>query len=88
MKTYLKSGFAAALIASATFAGAAMAQSTQYQPYAESPPNLDDTSVDRTTTGSIYSNDVWMNRGTMANTDIDNSQDRGDYYEGAMRPIN
>ena len=54
MKTYLTSGFAAALIASATFAGGAMAQSTQYQPYAESPPNLDDTSVDRNTTGSIY----------------------------------
>jgi len=87
MKTYLTSGFAAALIASATFAGGAMAQSTQYQPYAESPPNLDDTSVDRTTTGSIYPMNG-MNRGTMSNTDIDNSQDRGDYYEGALRPTN
>ena len=83
MNTYIKTGFAAALIASATFAGSAMAQSTQYQPYAESSPNLDDTSVDRSTTGSIYP-DVRV--GTMSNTDIDNSQDRGDYYEGAQRP--
>jgi hypothetical protein len=85
MKTYIKSGFAAALIASAAFAGSAMAQSTQYQPYAESPQSLDDTNVDRSTTGSIYPN---TRMGSMSNTGIDNSQDRGDYYEGAQRPTN
>lgn len=87
MKTYLTSGFAAALIASATFAGSAFAQ-TQYEPYAESPPNLDDSQVDTMSTGSIETNRVWMNNGTMSDTDVDNSQDPGDFYEGALRPTN
>ena len=85
MKTYIKTGFTAALIASATFAGSAMAQSTQYQSDVGSQRNLDNSNVERSATGSIYP-DARM--GEMSNTDIDNSQDRGDYYEGALRPTN
>jgi Protein of unknown function (DUF680). len=87
MKTYLTSGIAAAVIASATFAGSAFAQSTQYEPYAESPPSVDDTRVDTMSTGSINGDSTWMvRRNNMADTNIDGSQDRGDYYEGALRP--
>jgi hypothetical protein len=89
MKTYLASGFAAAVIASATFAGSASAQSTQYEPYAESPPSIDDSSVDTTTTGSIYPDNQFMTgSGNMADTGVDGSQDTGDYYEGVSRPTN
>ena len=88
MKTYIKTGFTAALIASATFAGSAMAQSTQYQPYADSPSAVDDTTVDRSTTGSIYPFNQGMTRSNMSSSNIDNSTDTGDYYEGAMPPTN
>ncbi|WP_395517225.1 hypothetical protein [Pseudorhizobium flavum] len=89
MKTSLTTGFVAALIASSAIAGSALAQSTQYEPYAESPPSLDDTQVDTMSTGSINGDRNWMIRDrNMANTDIDGTQDRGDYYEGALRPTN
>ncbi|CAD7026836.1 hypothetical protein REJC140_02424 [Pseudorhizobium endolithicum] len=89
MKTYLTSGIAAAVIASATFAGSALAQSTQYEPYAESPPSLDDTRVDTMSTGSINGDQTWMMRSqNMGDTTVDRSQDTGDYYEGALRPTN
>lgn len=89
MKTYLTSGFAAALIASATFGGTALAQSTQYDPYAESPPAVDDSQVDTMSTGSINGDSRYMVGGpNMSDTYVDGSQDTGDYYSGAMRPTN
>ena len=89
MKTYLTSGIAAAAIASVTFVGSAFAQSTQYEPYAESPPSLDDTQVDSMSTGSINGDGTWaMRSSNMADTSVDRSQDSGDYYEGALRPTN
>ncbi|KEQ04239.1 hypothetical protein [Pseudorhizobium pelagicum] len=85
MHKSLASAIAATVIASAIFAGSAMAQSTQYQSDVGSQRNLDNSNVERSATGSIYP-DARM--GEMSNTDIDNSQDRGDYYEGALRPTN
>jgi len=89
MKTYLASGFATALIASAAFGGTALAQSAQYEPYAESPPAVDDSQVDMMSTGSINGNSRYILGGpNMSDTYVDGSQDTGDYYDGAMRPTN
>lgn len=89
MKTYLTSGFATALIVSAAFGGTALAQSPQYEPYAESPPSVDDRQVDVMSTGSINGDSRYMLRGpNMSDTYVDGSQDTGDYYDGAMRPTN
>ncbi|MFB9951281.1 hypothetical protein ACFFP0_20735 [Rhizobium puerariae] len=90
MKTYLTSGIAAALIASAAFVGFASAQDYNQDypmmaPRQGDAPNLDDTSVDRMPTGSIRPLPPSLsNEG--ADTDIDNSQDPGDYYTGVARP--
>ncbi|KGD85756.1 MULTISPECIES: hypothetical protein [Rhizobium/Agrobacterium group] len=94
MKTYLTSGIVAALVASAAFVGPAGAQdygqdySQDYMmtaPPQGDAPNLDDTSVDRMPTGSIQPVRPWVsNEG--ADTDIDNSQDSGDFYNGVIRP--
>lgn len=88
MTTYLKSGFAAAIIASTALAGSAYAQTVQYEPYAESPPSIDDTRIDTMTTRSIYPSTGWSSANIMADTYIDGSQDTGDFYDGAMRPTN
>ena len=85
MKKYITSGIAAAILASAAFVGTASAQS-MYDTNANSPRNVDDgRQVDTMSTGSIYNNDWRMQNGN-ASTDIDGSQDRGDYYDGAVRP--
>ncbi|MGW9231167.1 hypothetical protein ACWGPT_09895 [Pseudorhizobium sp. NPDC055634] len=86
MKTSLTSGFVAAVIASTAFAGAAFAQSAQYEPYAESPPSLDDGRVDTMSTGSIHGDNWRVRAHNMADTKVDGSQDTGDYYDGALRP--
>jgi len=98
MKTYLTSGIAA-LIVTAGFAGAAAAQDTyyQYDPQGQptaNPQNLDDNpdaNIDRMPTGSIYGGyggsrgTTWLNN-SGADTNIDGSQDPGDYYDGVLRP--
>lgn len=94
MKTYLTSGIAAALVASAALVGPAGAQdygqdsSQDYMmtaPRQGDAPNLDDTSVDRMPTGSILPTRPSINN-EGADTDIDNSQDSGDFYNGVLRP--
>ncbi|KKX28011.1 hypothetical protein [Rhizobium sp. LC145] len=95
MKSYLKSGIAATLLASAAFAGSAFAQSTVYGDRFDNRPslnterqNLDEGRyVDPMSTGSIDggSQMMWRSQGP-ADTYIDGSQDRGDFYEGALRP--
>lgn len=82
MKTYLTSGIAAALIASAAYVVPAAAQDTMMyntMPRQGDAANLDDTDVDTTTTGSIRTYNG-------SDTYIDKSQDTGDYYEGVVRP--
>lgn len=89
MKISLTSTIAAALIASAGYASTAAAQNYDMtvapQRQGDS-PNLDDTSVDRMSTGSIVAPITPSINNTGADTDIDNSQDDGDYYNGVSRP--
>jgi hypothetical protein len=89
MKISLTSTIAVALIASAGFAGIAAAQDydmTTAPLRQGDAPNLDDTSVDRMSTGSIVAPTASSINNTGADTDIDNSQDDGDYYNGVSRP--
>lgn len=85
MKMSLKTGIAAALIASATFAGGAVAQD-MYGNTQGRAPNIDDSQVDSMSTGSIRGNGMFYNSPGAADTNIDGSQDRGDYYDGVLRP--
>ncbi|CAN7232660.1 MULTISPECIES: hypothetical protein [unclassified Neorhizobium] len=97
MKTYLTSGIAA-LIVSAGFAGAAMAQNAVYSDrdgLPHSPPTIQQDrgqdrgpGVDAMSTGSIYPNSGYMYRGSSGNADLDGGQDEGDYYDGTLRPHN
>lgn len=101
MKTYLTSGIAA-FVVSLGFAGAAAAQDMYYDnpPYYQydpqgrptaNPQNLDDNpnrNIDPMGTGSINQyggGTTWLNN-SGADTDIDRSQDPGDYYDGVLRP--
>ncbi|MBA4784524.1 MAG: hypothetical protein H2046_01995 [Rhizobiales bacterium] len=77
MTKSLASSIAAALIASASFGGAALAAGDYYDGASK---NAAASHIDRTQTNSIGDRDQ---RFTQA---PDQTIDRGDYYEGANRP--
>ncbi len=92
MKKYLASSIAALLLTSGAIAGSATAQDMYDDPYVQQPrsnvQNLDNNAnrnVDRMSTGSIHGNRTWMNH-SGSDTNIDGSQDTGDYYDGVLRP--
>ncbi|MCJ9753679.1 hypothetical protein MOV61_23440 [Neorhizobium sp. BETTINA12A] len=98
MKTYLTSGIAA-LIITAGYTGAAMAQDAVYPDpngLPQSPPTIQQDrgqdrgqGVDTMSTGSIYPGTGYMyNNNTSGNADLDGGQDEGDYYDGTLRPHN
>ncbi|WP_105381971.1 DUF680 domain-containing protein [Neorhizobium alkalisoli] len=86
--TKITSAFAAALIASVSFAGAALAEGDFYQGTQKGAPAAS-ASVDTTRTGSIQANRnegqlLFSNGGSRDNRGSDLNS--GDYYEGVNRP--
>ncbi|WP_395517223.1 hypothetical protein [Pseudorhizobium flavum] len=77
MTKSLTSTLAAALIASATFGGAALADGDYYEGASKT---TEASRIDRVQTGSIG------DRAGYADQDVRQTPDRGDYYEGANRP--
>ncbi|CDZ48201.1 MULTISPECIES: hypothetical protein [Neorhizobium] len=84
--TKMTSALAAALIASVSFAGAALAEGDYYQGVQKTAPSVS-TSIDRTNTGSIDRQDgkLPFNNGGGRDNRI-SDLDSGDYYSGANRP--
>ena len=78
MTKSLPSTFAAALIASATFGGAAIAAGDHYE--GVSPNAVHHNQIDRTQTNSIGERDQRLTQAPVQHVN------RGDYYEGANRP--
>ena len=87
MKMSLKTGIAAALIASATFAGGAVAQD-MYGNTQGRAPNLDQNeAVDTMSTGSVRNDNGYRyGNNSSVGAGIYSSPNRGDYYEGVLRP--
>jgi hypothetical protein len=86
--TKITSALAAALIASVSFAGAALADGDYYQGTQKNVPAAS-TSVDATRTGSIQAHRnegqlLFSNGGSRDNRASD--LDSGDYYDGVNRP--
>ncbi|MGW9231165.1 hypothetical protein ACWGPT_09885 [Pseudorhizobium sp. NPDC055634] len=70
---------AAALVATVTFGGAALAAGDYYEGASKTPVH---SRVDRVQTGSINNN----NNADFVRQDVRQTPDHGDYYEGANRP--
>jgi hypothetical protein len=89
--TKITSAIAAALIASASFATAALAEGNYYEGAVRTAPAASSSSIDRTSTGSINvlrdredGRLPFNNGGSRDNRGSDLSS--GDYYSGANRP--
>jgi Protein of unknown function (DUF680). len=77
MTKSLTAAFAAALVASATFGGAALAAGDYYEGISK---DAAASRVDRVQTSSVGE------RADFARQDVRQTPDHGDYYEGANRP--
>jgi hypothetical protein len=87
--TKITSAFAAALIASASFAGAALAEGNYYEGVTPKGAPAASASVDATRTGSIQADRnegqlLFSNGGSRDNRGSDLNS--GDYYDGVNRP--
>jgi hypothetical protein len=85
--TRITSAFAAALIASASFAGAALADGDYYEGAQKSAAS---PSIDSTSTGSIHTDDRYNGKLPFNNGGSRDNRasglNSGDYYSGANRP--
>nr|CAD6420587.1 hypothetical protein REQ54_02121 [Rhizobium sp. Q54] len=77
MTKSLTTTLAAALIASATFGGAALAAGDYYEGISKDAAT---SRIDRVQTNSVG------DRAELASQDVRQAADHGDYYEGANRP--
>ncbi len=83
--TRFTSAFAAALIASASFAGVALAEDGEY--YEGVSPNHQTQSIHRLQSGSYgYTGSVVRGHDSARWTASVEAPDHGDYYQGANRP--
>ncbi|MGK6317527.1 hypothetical protein [Neorhizobium sp. DT-125] len=86
--TKITSAFAAALIATASFASVALAEGDYYEGVQKGAPAAS-ASVDTVRTASVGKDRAPVVRRHDSNSQIPNAEEvigRGDYYEGAVRP--